>query len=252
MARGELQKHDLWLLELSRQIFSRFTFDPADDIDPRWSHDGRHVVFASNRKGKFDLFQKSLSGSEEALLLESSENKFPDDYTKDGRYVLYRSRTGGNQSVWALPQVGDRQPIPVMTTPFTIDELQVSPDGRWIAYNLDETGRAEVYIQPFLTSGERIRISRHGGCQPKWRQDGKELFYLALDGTMMALEIKTGAALEPGVPQPLFQTWINVDPGIDQYAVTGDGQRFIVITPAEGQKPTPFNVVLNWTAALKK
>ncbi len=254
IVRSDPQKDtfDLWLLELSRQIFSRFTLDPADDLDPRWSPDGRHLVFASNRKGKFDLFQKSLSGGEKVLLLESSERKNPDDYTKDGRYIIYRTRTGGNPSVWALPLVGDRQPIPVMATPFTIDESQVSPDGKWIAYNLDETGRAEVYIQPFLASGERIRISKHGGGQPKWRKDGKELFYLALDGTMMAVEIKTGAALEPGAPQPLFQTRINVNPGIDQYAVTGDGQRFIVITPAEGQKPTPFNIVLNWMAELKK
>ncbi len=129
---------------------------------------------------------------------------------------------------------------------FNLDEPHFSPDGRWLAYISDETGQFEVYVQPFQGEGEKQRISMGGGGQPRWRGDGRELFYLALDGTMMAVEMNMGDTLEPAAPEILFQTGINTSPTTDQYAVTADGQRFLILTPAEDQTAA-ITVVLNWT-----
>jgi hypothetical protein len=123
----------------------------------------------------------------------------------------------------------------------------VSPDGRWIAYYADESGRAEVYVATFPAFNERRQVSNNGGVQPAWCKDGRELFYLALDGTMMSVPVKPGPPLETGVPQPLFPTRIPLRPTLDQFAVTGDGQRFLLIESRETDAP-PFKIVLNWPA----
>jgi Tol biopolymer transport system component len=238
---------------LSRGISSRVTYSPSADLNPIWSPDGQQIVFASNRKGPYDLYLKSLTGTgNEELILESSNPKLTQDWTRDGRFILYSVAVGSNRDLWLLPTTGDQKPQPVATTPQLEDQAQISPDGRWVAYISDESGRWEVYVQPLQGAGEKLRVSSNGGGQPKWRGDGRELFYLALDGTMMAVPIQAGAVLVPGSPTSLFQTGISPSPGLDQYAVTADGQRFLVITPLPGEAASPITVIQNWPAALNR
>ncbi|MDA2923935.1 serine/threonine-protein kinase [Acidobacteria bacterium AH-259-L09] len=194
---------DIWLLELSSGIFSRFTFDPSTDADAIWSQDGRFIVYDSAR------------------------------------------------AVYALPLFEDRKPMVVLDIPFDKDEFHFSPDGQWIAYNSNESGRWEVYVASFPDLAERRQVSNAGGCQAVWRKDGKELFYLQLDGKLMAVDVKAGTTLETGIPKVLFQTGVRVDPVFDQYCVRRDGQRFLLIEPAEGTA-VPINIVLNWFEELKR
>ena len=246
---------DIWLLELSRGIFTRFTFDPSTEGNPIWSPDGRQIVLDATRKGKPGLYRKDLSGSgTEELLFESEEQKHPEDWSPDGQFIVY-GWTVPTTKFSLLPLSGDRKPKLLLESPFRKDEPHVSPDGRWLAYSSEESGRPEIYVQPFQGPGEKLRISANGGGQPRWRKDGKELFYLALDGTMMAvpiIPIRGGATLEAGAPKELFQTGLNVNPTIDQFAVTGDGQRFLLDLPLSEESATPISVVLNWTAELRR
>jgi hypothetical protein len=156
--------------------------------------------------------------------------------------------------IWAAPLSGDRKPFQVVApTGNLVDEPQLSPDSHWLAFNSSESGRSEIYVQPFPERGERVRITTSGGAQPKWRADGKELFFLALDGTLMSAEMKVNdSAIAPTTPRPLFQTGLNVTVYADQYAVTGDGQRFILLKPVAPQAPPPITIVVNWPATLKQ
>jgi len=242
---------DIWLLDVGRGVFSRFTFDPVNKSDPIWSPDGRYVAFGKDQKGVRDIFRKSVSGGEEILLLKSGESKYTESWSKDGRFLAYVSSAGG-RVLGILPLFGDRKPFAFLETPFRKDEPQFSPDGRWLAYMSNESGRFEIYVQSFPGPGEKIRISTNGGGQPKWRSDGKELFYLGLDGMLVAVEMRGGAAIEPGPPKALFQTRIQVQPNIDQYAPTADGQRFLAITPVGDATELPITIVVNWTAGLKR
>jgi len=232
---------DIWIADLDRGVFSRFT----TGVDPVWSPDGSKLLYSSD----FNLLVKDLQGGEAQMLLDTLELVFAEDWTQDGRYALCHVVKGGLNAVWAIPLSGDREPIPVLEASLNIDEPHVSPDGRWLAYTADETGRYEIYLQPFLTTGERIRISTNGGGQPRWRKDGKELFYLALDGTLMAVDIEGGNNLKAGIPKPLFKVAGTVNPNLDEFVVTGDGQRFLVITEADAAL-APFHVILNWPEAL--
>ena len=141
------------------------------------------------------------------MLFESDEPKWPEDWTGDGQFILYVSPNPATKFS-LLPINGDHKPKLLLETPFQIDEPHISPDGRWLAYYSEESGRPEIYVQPFQEPGEKLRISTNGGLQPRWRGDGKELFYLALDGTMMAVPFRAGTTLEPSIPQSLFQTGI--------------------------------------------
>ena len=244
---------DIWLLELSRGIFSRLTSSPSHEGTPIWSPDGRQIAFSSNPKGEFHLYRKTLSSGEEEMLLESVGRKIPEEWSSDGQLILYSLTQAGKTDVWFLPMSGERKPAPLLVTSFDTNEPHVSPDGRWLAYDSEESGDFEVYVQPFLKAGEKLRVSSNGGGQPRWRGDGKELFYLALDGRMMAVPISAGAAIELGVPKSLFQTGLtNVIPTFPQYVVTRDGQRFLVNASMLETSPTPITVVLNWTAGLEK
>ena len=184
--------------------------------------------------------------AEETPLLASPEQKFPEDWSKDGRFIVYESQGG----LSALPLFGDRRPITVLRTPFLVDEPHFSFDGRWIAYNSDESGTWQVYVMPFPPSGQKQQVSTQGGGQARWRSNGKELFYLALDGKLMAVDVKPGSTLEVGIPKILFDTQIAVNPIIDQYAVTPDGQRFLVNVPLPGS--STLTVLVNWTALLRQ
>lgn len=241
---------DIWLLDLTRGISSRFTFDPAQDAIPIWSPDGSRIVFSSNRDGDFNLYQKlsSGAGSEEAIL-KSGDRRFPSDWSLDGRFILYYQNSPNTQwDLWVLPLFGDRQPIPFIQTKFSELRGVFSPDARWIAYQSNESGSYQVYVQSFPPSGGKWQISSDGGDWPRWRRDGKELFYLTANGRLMAVEVKTNAsAFEFSVPKPLFETHTTTG-----YAVTADGQRFLLDTPVEESASAPITVVLNWAAEVKR
>ena len=204
-----------------------------------------------------NLYQKLVSGAgNEDALLKSSTSKTPTDWSKDGRFIVYENNDPKTKDdLWVLPLFGDRKPMPFLETEFNERQGQLSSDGRWMAYISDESGSWEVYVQPFPASGGKWQISTKGGGQPRWRRDGKELFYLAPapDRKLMAVEVKAGATFEAGVPRALFETHLPGSP-LDpvQYSVTADGQRFLIDTLAENAASSSVTVVLNWTALLRK
>jgi eukaryotic-like serine/threonine-protein kinase len=245
---AQLRTNDLWTLELASGIFSRLTFNPADETDPVWSPDGRELVFSSNRQGATNLYRKVIGGGDEELVLDSAEQKYPKLWMKDGS-ILFISAQG--KTFYHLPLVGDRKPVVLTHSEFDRDNPRISPDGHWIAYNSLESGRWEVYVAAFPSFQEKRQVSGSGGCQPLWRKDGTELFYRTLEGKQMVVEVKTGSKLQTGVPLLLFQTPARVDPVQSEYAVTGDGKMFLFREPV-GEGTAPITVVLNWSAGLKR
>jgi Tol biopolymer transport system component/tRNA A-37 threonylcarbamoyl transferase component Bud32 len=245
----QLRTNDLWILELASGIFSRLTFNPADDTDPVWSPDGRELVFSSTRKAAIDLYRKVVGGGDEELLFASAEPKYPKFWMKDGRSILFINEQG--KIFYELPLTGERKPVVLTKSEFDQDNPHISPDGHWVAYNSLESGRWEVYVAAFPAFNEKRQVSISGGCQPLWRKDGKELFYRTLDGKLMVVEVKGGAKLQAGTPLFLFQTPARANPVQSEYFVTGDGKRFIFQEPI-GESATPITVVVNWAAGLKR
>ena len=247
---------DIWLYDLSSGNSSRFTFDPADDFDSIWSPDESHIVFSSSRTGPYQLYYKSSSGmgSEEQILHTANWDR-PNDWSHDGRYLLYEETDPKTRlDLWVLPMQGDRKPFPFLKSDANEAQAKFSPDGRWIAYCSDESGRPEVYVQPFLTQVKgKWQVSTNGGLLPKWRRDGKELFYIS-DGKVMSTEIKTDSTFEAGQPTALFPLKVlNVIlAGGTSYEVTADGQRFFLTRPVILNQPSSISVLFNWTALLKK
>jgi serine/threonine protein kinase/Tol biopolymer transport system component len=245
---------DIWLLELSNGTFRRFTSDPSYEYVPVWSPDGDQIVFFSNAEGPGDLYVKRLSGPDKSEpLLKSSTRKIPEDWSLDGRFILYSNLDSkSNQwDLWALPLFGDRQPIPFLTEPFGEQQGQFSPDGRWVAYCSDESGRDEVYVQSFPGGGNKVPISAAGGRQPRWRRDEKELFFLARDGTIMVSDVKAGPTLRAGIPKVLPLKVLSSSDDVS-YAVTADGQRFLFRKPFGEPEPASITVITNWTTGLKR
>jgi Tol biopolymer transport system component len=243
---------DIWSLDTGRGLFSRFTSDAADDVMPIWSPDGSRIVFSSNRSGVHQLYQKSVTGAGgEELLLSTAELKFATDWSLDGRFLLYLSdnqKTGSD--LWALPMNGDRTPFPVVKTTFNEGQAQFSPDGKWIAYQSNESGSFEIYVQPFPGPEGKSRISTNGGGQVRWRRDGKELFYIALDGRLIAIPVQlasSGQAVDVGAPVPLFAAPVGgALEERQQYIVSSDGQRFLMKAVTEEGSTSPITVILNW------
>ncbi len=254
---------DIWVLDLVRGVPSRVTFDPAVDNLPIWSPDGLRVLFPSRRSGGFDLYIKAATGAgqEQLLLKMGTPTGWGTDWSQDGRFVLYQMPSAkGERDLWIAPQVGDRKPFPYLQSQFNKQNGMFSPDGRWIAYVSDESGRDEVYVQAFPLSSEKRQISTSGGSEPNWRRDGTELFYLAADRNVMAVPVKaSGATFEPGSPKPLFQVPLSQLPlgpmlllSRRSYAVGGNGQRFLTGRPVGDVTATPITVVVNWQAGLAK
>ena len=244
---------DIWLFDLARGAMSRFTYHPADDVNPVWSKDGRRIYFTSDRKGARDIFQKKVDATEEEeLIFASPQFKFIEDLSPDGRLLIYNSPSGNNNSddLWLLPLDGERNPRPYLNTQFFENQAAISPDGRWVAYRSDESGRAEIYVATFPQLSGKWQVSVGGGEEPQWRRDGKELFFTNYR-KLMAAEVKTGSAkFESGAPKLLFETQLIIETGRNRFVVTGDGQRFLVIAPLT--PPLLINVTLNWTAEIKK
>jgi Tol biopolymer transport system component len=243
---------DLWTLDLGRGVATRVTSHPGMDFDPIWSADGRELFFSSDRgsNGTARLHRQRLGGREPASLLADSDvAAWSEGVSPDGKTLLYLS--GTNQAIWALPLDGSGEAETLVEAGYAFDEPQVSPDGRWLAYGAQETGQWEVYVMPFRRDGERVRVSPAGGRQPRWRGDGRELFYLTPQGELVSVEVReAGGHLELGLPGELFHAGVS-NPVLDEYAVTKGGQRFLVITPVE-ESGWSLNVVLNWPELLER
>lgn len=248
--------YDIFLIELSEGVTSRFTFDPANNSNAAWSPDGRRILFSSDKKGHKDIYQKTASGATaDELVFQSNEHKNIDQWSKDGRYVVYTGSTPSTKNdLWVMPMFGDRKPSPFLQTPANEVQGQISPDGRWMAYASNETGTLEVYVQSFLRSGGKWQISMGGGAQPRWRRDGKELFYIANDKRLMAVKVNADSStFRFGVIKALFETGVTgLTNARNHYAVTADGQRFLINTIFEQATYSPITVVLNWNAGLKR
>ncbi|HKD86199.1 MAG TPA: protein kinase [Terriglobales bacterium] len=248
---------DIWILDVSRGTRTRLTFDPGTDSYPAWTPDGREIVYASPRKGYSDLFMKAAdgSGAEEVVLQDDTDKTWP-SITRDGRYLVYERRAKGGttgEDIWAMPLFGDRKPFPIVQTPFLDATPAVSPDGKWLAYSSDESNRREVYITPFPSGGPKWQASTAGGLFPRWRGDGKELYFISYDGSMNAVEVMPSAtSVALGTPHALFSSTLqglNFGP----YDVSANGQRFLLngAGAVEGET-TPLTLVTNWVEALNK
>ena len=258
--RIDLQSPDIWQLDLERGTTTRFTFDAAADACPVWSADGSRIFFSSNRGGNiFSLYQKIPSGAgSDELLLKTDYNSFADDWVsgKAGELLLYETDSPKTRfDLWVLPLTGERKPYPFLHSEFNETHSQFSPDGRFVAYVSDESGRAEVYVQSFPVPGGKWQISTGGGDQPQWRRDGRELFYMAPDKTLMAVPVAAGDSFEPGSPAALFATSIplgNLTGDRNHYVAAPDGQRFLVNSLVDDGNTQPITLVLNWAAGRKR
>ena len=242
-------RYDIWIVELTRGVPSRLTFDPADDRDPVWSPDGSRVAFTSARTKPQALFVKAVVGSSPAasLLREGPADLYPESWSRDGRTLFYQSsgRLAEGRTGWMWTMDAKVAPTPILKTGFRIDELQVSPDGRLLAYASAESGRYEVYLEPLVGRREKIRVSTNGGGQPKWRGDGRELFFVSAGKLMAAAVTTTGSELRVGLPTALFDLEDGSEE-LDYYAPDGRGQRFLVRVPPGHAASASVHAVLNW------
>ena len=282
MQTGSPANRDVWTVDVTRGVSSRLTFDPTDEGFPIWSPDGARIVFSSLRQGEMGLRIMAASGAlkDQPLLTVDGLTRVPvpDDWSADGRFIIYETNiqggigSGGQIGIglpggdlWILPVpdaasarnasagIGDgRKPFPFVQAPGQQNRAVFAPDGHWIAYCSDESGVYQVYVQPFPPTGGRYQISRNGGAQPQWRGDGKELFFLAPDATVMSASIDTAHEFQASLPQPLFTAIGTVTSGRRQYAVSRDGKRFLMVNPDRATTTSPLTVVVNWLASVQK
>jgi Tol biopolymer transport system component len=250
----------LWLIDFTRGTSTRFTFGSFNADYPIWSPDGNRVIFTSNVGGRWDVFQKAATGAAgEEPLMTSNENKIPGSLSRDGRFLLYSADDPKTKrDLWVLPLEGDKKPFAFLQTEFDEDDGQFSPDGHWVAYASDESGRYEIYVRKFSpnsavaapeTAG-KWQVSYGGGREPRWSTDGKELYYVTLDWKVMAVEVKTNPVFRAQSPVLLFQA--PQQPATTEGDYTVDGKRFLFFSPVVQTGQAPFTVVLNWQSGLKK
>ena len=244
---------DVWVYEIARNLPTRVTFDPRAEHAPVWHPDGTSLAFASNRKGPFNLYRKSVfESSESELLLESETAKFPTSWSPDGQLLAFDQSTDETRGdLWVLPLAGDRQPYSFIQTRFQETTGTFSPDGNWMAYVSDKSGQQEVYVTSFPEPGRSWRISTDGGDWPAWRQDGQEILYTDHDGRVRSVAVRPqDGTLEVGEATPLF--------GITRtrfgrvFWPTSDATKFLVITQGDAPPPGPLKLVTNWTAELEQ
>jgi Tol biopolymer transport system component len=246
---GAATMSDLWIVDLQRGgAQTRITFDPASDSVARWSPDGSHVAFSRDTSGGNGLYRKNVSGVEpEELLLRSKLSLYMNDWTPDGQFLMFHERDPKTRwDIARVPLRGERKSEGLVRSPFNDTNGRISPDGRWMAFmSDDESGRGEVYVTQFPVAKRRIQVSTAGGGAPRWRGDGKELFYFSSAAVMVVdISVSSGGDLQAGVPQKLFEAPNMVG---TQWDVTRDGRRFLMsVAPAASATARPIRVVLNW------
>jgi Tol biopolymer transport system component len=250
---------DLWVLGLARGTTSRVTSDPSADWFPVWSADGDRLLFGSNRLGVTEVFQKTVGGGQEEPAAEgvvsAGTPTFPSDMSGDGRFLLYVQSTPRGYDLGVLTLAGARKASTFFGTPANEVQGRFSPNTRWVAYASDESGRFQVYVRPFPAASGLTQIPIAGGTQPEWRRDGKELFYISTDGKLTAVPVTTdGATFTAGTSHALFDVEIpeTNQPYPTDYAVTADGQRFLVNTVVDQPNRPALTVILNWNEELKQ
>src|SRR5580700_5310112 len=243
---------DIWVQEITRGVRTRLTFGPIYNNGPRWSPDGKWILYTSNRNGRFQLFRKpSDGGGAEEELLSDDQLLFPSDWSQDGKYILYFRGIPGAQDIWALPLEGDRKPFLVIpTTPKTLRTLaRLSPNGRWLAYTSSESGSIENYVVAFNGGHGKWQVSVNGGLDPRWSHDGSELYYVDPAYSIYAVPVKEGAgALQFGAPQTLVSSW---SAPTTHYQVSPDGKKILLYHVSQ-QVSDSVTVVTNFAAGLKK
>ena len=251
------ENKDIWVYDLGRRTLSRLTFDPGSDETPVWTPDGKWVTFAGDRDGVRNLLRRVADGSEEEeQLVTLQEHAHANSWSPDGQVLVFGmgptpTASGG---IWLLPLEEDRKPTLFLKTPFNVYASRLSPDGHWIAYTSKESGRSEIYVQPFPSLGGKWPISTDGGGHAVWARNGRELFYRNGD-KMMVVEVTTQPNFAPGSPKALFEGQLfTAADGSTAYDVAPDGQRFVMIKESEEQQQEapPINVVLNWFEELNR
>ncbi len=243
---------DIWMTDLQRGSTTRITLDPANDLGALWSRDGSRLMFRSDRKGDIYLFERSTATGQDQLVARNNFSS-PTDWSADGRFLLFHTPLAGSSQDVMLLKMDDKSVTPYLRTRFQEYDARLSPNGRWAAYVSEESGRPEIHLQPFPVPGEKVVISTNGGSTPRWRNDGKELFYLASDDKVMSVPVDTTGVFRAGAPKALFQarTHGQSSPFIVKMEASGDGQRFLV-NRASAVDTTPITVLVNWLSALPR
>lgn len=245
---------DLWLSDVTGGNTVRFTFDPENESFPVWSPDAGRIVWAANRGEYYQLYEKAVNRTgQETSLLQSNFNKAPTDWSRDGRYIIYRQSDPKTQfDIWALPLFDKENPFPLLQSAANESGGVLSPDGHWLAYHSDESGRYEIYAQSFPGGGGKKRISTGGGVWPYWRGDGKELYYRSPDDKLMAVAITGQTSLVASAPVALFEFRSGGLPDQPYYSVSRDGRHFLLNAIVDAETNTPLTAVVNWAAGVKK
>jgi eukaryotic-like serine/threonine-protein kinase len=249
------QESQIWLYDLSRETLTRFTFEGNLNNAPVWTPDGKRIAFESKKEGPPNIFWQLADGSGGLERLTTSEYvNAPTSWSQDGQLMAFielNPTTGFD--IWVM-RLSDRKAQPFLRTRFNETAPRFSPDGRWLAYISDESGRFEIYVQPYPGPGGKWQISTDGGMDPVWNPNGKELFYRSTN-KMMAVDIATQPSFVAGKPRMLFEgQYVPPPVPISNYDVSPDGQRFLMLKPSEQEQaaPTQINVVLNWFEELKR
>jgi Tol biopolymer transport system component len=251
---------NLWVTDIRRGVTTRLTAGALRESSPAWSPQDDQIAFHAFREDGKHLYAVAATGGEPRQLLRSTGPTLNlDDWSRDGRYILYHETE--TRQMLALELGGQHRKVlvargvngPVMTALATPDEGVFSPDGAFVAFNIGTTGRSEVFLKRFPPTDEQWQISNAGGMQPRWRADGRELFYLAPDGTMMVVDITSlRPTFKAGAPRRLFKTRVTPGPGTEQYAVTGDGQRFLIMDPVADEQSLPLRVIVDWPGLIAR
>jgi Tol biopolymer transport system component len=256
------RKNDLWVLDLGRGVMTRLTADGRETGFAVWSPDGRAVAYSSERRGVVTIYRKDVGAQQEEQLTNGTDPSYVTGWSADGRYLFCTRPRHNGSDIWALP-LGEDASGPAAQDPFLVVQIDsyggsaaFSPDGKWMAYHSEESGRIEIYARPFAGASPgktgRWQVSRQGGRSPRWRADGRELFYLSLENIVTAAAVRTASGnFESDAPHGLFRLTAGDDRAWD---VSADGQRFLVLAASSAGTvgASPLNVVVNWQAMLKK
>ena len=241
---GRVTDLRIWLLRLDTGVISKYDFGNVSNADPVWSPDSRRIVFASFAVDGLNtrLLEWTIGEERPKLVLADGRDNKPDDWSSDGRFIIYRR---DDRLAMSIPIKQGAKPVPSGDRDFMKDQMHLSPDGTRVAYNAISAGRQEVFIAAFPSFTGTVQVSADGGVQPLWRKDGKELFYLASDKNLMSVQVRAGAAIDVSAPKLLFRTSLAGKFCCSEYAVSGDGRRVYLLEPVPSAQDT-LHVITRW------